>query len=277
LPYDESDQTFEALLKDFHSFIDILTSLTDSLYTKEIQVAGWKKYLEVLSVKLALNSSSLALLFEATPLRGRGIKFHDLPAIYLLRRAQIENYLMFFYLNIQPQSDTEGEFKFYLFEASGLNARQKYDVKQPESILKKQKELERLGEYVTKIRQNLFFQSLNLQKQNQLLSTLPAKTVGWEKLIESSPLKTGLFLDIWRLYSNHAHSEMIGLSQLKGYIKNPDSLSTSLRTTLVQSIWPLCVMIVDLARMDPYLQRELENQETHMVEKISYWYHVATE
>ena len=158
----------------------------------------WKKYLEVQSVKFTMHSYSLAHLCKGTSIKNVGtneeIKYPDLGSIFLLRRAQIENYLMFYYLNIQPQTKDEGELRYYLYELSGFSHRQQYDAINPESIKKKEAEKKEIELLKERIKNNSAFQNLPLQKQNHLLENVPSKLIGWEKLIESSHLKTELFL-----------------------------------------------------------------------------------
>lgn len=78
----------------------------------------------------------------------------------------------------------------------------------------KEKEKQEIEKLIDKINHNKYFQNLTNREQNQLLKNRPSRTMGWEKLIESSHLCTEYFLIIWKLYSNYSHYEMYGFSGL---------------------------------------------------------------
>jgi hypothetical protein len=270
------EEDFNSLLGDFHKFISILSTLTNTFYEKKIVLENWKIHLETHLVKFILCSYSLAYLLEGTPIKNKSVKFPDLPTIYLLRRSQIENYLMFYYLYIQPESQEEAEFKYFLFEASGLHNRQQYYVSTPENLKKRKVEKTKLDEWITNIQRNTYFQKITSEKKKKLLKQITAKTLTWTELIECSHLRSELFLSKWKLYSNHAHSEMIGLIQLKEFIQKPETIEQNIKDTLREAILPVCIIIKDLTKMNPILRDEFEKLEPHLINKINFWDKIGT-
>jgi hypothetical protein len=271
---------FNARLTDYKEFVSTLIELTDSLYTAKVKMEYWKQYFEIQLVKFSLHSSSLAYLLEGTPIKmdknKNLIKYPDLGSIFLLCRAQIENYLMFYYLNIQPQTFEEGEFRYLLYELSGLTHRQKFDTGAEEQILKKEKEKQEIEVILDKIKNNKYFQTLPLDKQKFLLSTRPSRVMGWEKLIESSHLDTGFFLGVWKLYSNYSHSEMIGSIQIKGYAEKPEELNRTLFSTLNQSNMLTCIAIKDLVTNFKSSEIIFNALPIELITKIEFWWRVGT-
>lgn len=270
---------YNTRLSDFLKFIDILDDFTDTLYLAKVKTEFWKQYLEILLVKLSLNSSSLAYLIKGTPIKspkGKKIDYPDIGSIYLLGRAQIENYLMLYYLNFQPKTFEEGEFKYLLYELSGLNNRQLYNTSSKEGILKKEKEKLEIDSIIEKIKENKYFIEMPVQNQNYLLDKKPSRIMGWEKLIEASPLDKEFFLTTWKLYSNFSHSEMIGSIQIKDYIKNRAVLNSSLCSVLNIANMIVCTTIKDLVGNFKTSEIVFNTLSTELKTKINFYQRAAT-
>lgn len=270
---------FDARLNDYSDFITTLIEFTDNLHTAKVKAEYWKQYLEIQLVKFSLHSSSLLYLMKGTPLKidksGKTITYHDISTIYLLVRAQIENYLMFYYLNIQPETFEQGEFRYLLYELSGLSHRQQFNVGTEDQRLQKEKEKKEIDVLIDKIRQNKYFLNLPKQEQIQLLKSRPSRTMGWEKLIESSQLNTEFFLGVWKLYSNYSHSEMIGSIQMKAYIKEPAELRRVLFSTLQHTNMLTCVAIKDLVKLFKTSEIVFNTLPIDLKTKIEFWYQIA--
>lgn len=270
----------EIRLREFEEFISILISLTDDLHTDKVETEHWRAHLETHLMKFSMHSASLVHLMKGTPLTdnnsGKQFIYPDLGSIHLIMRAQIENYLMFYYLNVQPKSSEEGELRYYLYELSGLSHRQQYDAKQSEHIKKKEDERELIIKIIELIKSNKFFNSLPLQKQNHLLETKPPRIMGWEKLIGSSNLDTDLFLGKWKLYSNYAHSEMIGSIQLKAYVNKPEELQRTIFHNIEQAIIPTCIIIKDLTSIFKTTEAKYNSYSLETRTKIDFWWRAGT-
>ena len=272
---------FDSRLNDYSVFITTLIEFTDNLHIAKVKTEYWKQYLEIQLFKFSLNSSSLLSLLKGTPVKinknGKTISYHDIGTIYLLVRAQIENYLMFYYLNIQPETFEQGEFRYLLYELSGLSHRQQFNVGTEDQRLKKENEKKEIDVLMDKIKQNKYFLNLPRREQNQLLKSRPSRTMGWEKLIENSQLNTEFFLGVWRLYSNYAHSEMIGSIQMKAYIKEPDELRRVLFSTLQHTNMLTCVAIMDLVKLFKISEIVYNTHPIELKTKIEFWYQLAIE
>lgn len=270
----------KARLSDFNKFTTTLIDFTDNLHTAQIKTEYWKQYLEIQLVKFSLHSSSLSYLIEGTPISipnsSKTIKYPDLGSIYLIGRALIENYLMFYYLNVQPQTFEEGEFRYLLYELGGLTQRQGYKITKRTNELKKEKEKKQIEFIVDKIKSNKYFLSLPKQKQNHLLETRPSKMIGWEKLIETSHLDTEFFLFTWKLYSNYSHSEMIGSIQIKDYVNKPDELNITLNTALIYSNMLTCIAIMDLVKLFKSSEIVYNTLPMELITKINYYWRAGT-
>jgi hypothetical protein len=276
-----TSRDFNSHLLEFQEIIEALITICDRLHDAKVSTEYWKQHLEILSAKFALHSSSLAVLFKGTPIKNLtdekiAKKYPDMGSIFTLSRAQMESYLMFYYLNVQPKSFEEGELRYLLYEVSGLAHRQQYPASTPEYITKKEKERNELDGILGKIRANKFFQSLPENKQKQLLADKPARIMGWEKLIISSHLHTEFALNLWKLQSNYAHSEMVSAIQIKNYVYNRKDLDDMLFFALERSVSLVCVAIKDLTKLFKAAEITYNGLPFPMITKINFWWRIAT-
>lgn len=271
---------FASRFKEFQQFIETLILLTDKLNDANVQAEYWKQHLEILAAKFTLHSSSLGLLMKGTPIKnissGTPLLYPDIGSIFLLSRAHLECYLMFYYLNVQPKTFEEGELRYLLYEVSGLAHRQKNEAVMPEHVAKKSKEKKALDDMIVKIKQNTFFQGLPLPKQNDLLQKKQAKIMGWEQLIISSHLETEYVLGLWRLQSNYAHSEMVSAIQMKGYAYSRKETDEMLFFILERSITLVAVMIKDLVKLFKTTEITYIALPFPLTTKINFWADLGT-
>jgi len=269
------------LLHNHNKYIDIITDITDLLFVKKVKIKQWQAYLEVQLFKFTLHSLSLAQLYKKTSVKNTTnasrMFVYDISSIFLLKRAQLENYLMLYYLNFQTSNEDEAMFRYLLYELSGLDCRQNFDVKQQEHKKKKEKEKIIIEEIITKIKSNKYFNSLDTKKQNYFLTKRPSKTFGWERLIRESDLKTELFLKSWILHSNYAHSEMLGSIQIRDYAFNEKISHIPLFNALEMSVILACTIIMDLRKNFVTAEHFFDKLPLEDRIKIDYWWKFGKE
>lgn len=265
----------EYSVSEFREVTEILVDFTDLLHTAKVKLDYWQQDLEIQLLKYGMHSYTYLNLLKGTQVKGRTqvreINYPDIGSIYLVKRALIENYLMFYYLNIQSDLKDESIFRYDLYKMSGLAQRQMYDVKNSEFAPKIAQELEQLEKLKAKIRGNSFFKSLKTEKQNYILNNCPAKIISWTQLIKDSHLKSHYFLNMWRLYSNYAHTEMIGAMQIKEYIKNPDQINPMLFNTTIVSLSLTSILIKDLVKMFKSIEISYNGLPEAITIKIDFW------
>ena len=209
----------------------LLVSLTKHLHEEEIEQEFWKQHFEILLAKYSFASFSLIKLLDGTKtkdLDDNEFKFYDIPSIRILIRAIIENYLTINYLFFSPKDNDEGEFRFYLYQMSGLASRQKFSVSEQEHIDQKNEEKQEIDKLEVLIQNNNYFKSLPPKDQKEILGRKSAREFGWEKMIENSDLVSDTFVQMWKLFSNTAHSELIGAIQFRDYIFKPEFVNNAI-------------------------------------------------
>jgi hypothetical protein len=249
--------------------------------------------LEPLAARVGFSSASLENLVSGTTRGGyteSPITFPDLPSIYTIARSQLEAYLTFYYLYIGPQTDEERQLKYEIYTSAGLSARQSLrpeleelyretqDERLPPLIAQSQQEGERIIRLRESIRQSDLFNSLysSSQRGNILSENQPrAKTQNWIDIIRASPLASISFINRWNLYSNHAHSEYIGLIQLRQYTLDIEAHDEYTRRTALKG--SLMVLSTFIGQFVEYVQlrgfyNELDPDAQAMIE---FWQQTA--
>lgn len=128
---DYSNKDIDSLLNSLVETNKLIVTLSDSFHTDKVEFNVWKEHLEILLLKYSFHSATLVKLIygtEVSSLNNEIKTFQDIPSIRIILRAIIENYLTLKYLFFDPQDNSIGEFRYYLYELSGFNSRQKFNI-----------------------------------------------------------------------------------------------------------------------------------------------------
>jgi len=210
---------FETVLKDHAEILDILGFLGNTFYEKKLKLEPYKCYIETFVFKQLYQSLSLHQVLQGTIFTSNTFNcisnIYDTPSSYVLMRALFENYLTFNYLFLYPRNEEERVFKWELYKLSSLTYRSKIkphsrDMREKQIIEKK--EINRIFEA---FKENKYFIKLSSKQRESIIKNSPARISNWGKLFEESCLRKDIFYKLWKLCSNHAHSEYISLIQFK--------------------------------------------------------------
>lgn len=272
-----SQGNIEDLKSDFYNLTTILFQFIDHLHDAKVQLLPYRRYLEVNLMKIGLNCSSLINLYNGTalfnPSTKKDVNYHDISSIFILIRSQIESYLTFFYLNTQSANIDQSNFRVNLYDLSGLNRRQNFPANSPAIIAKKQSEKQEMDKLEKAIIENSYFTNLPPKRQKHLLKRKPAREVdSWVELIDQSPLSGDqMFKTIWSLYSNFAHSEMLGMMQLKGYLRNKKEQEITVATTIKVASIVLAKTLVHLIDIFSSIKEFKEKLPPKDQNAIDFW------
>jgi hypothetical protein len=246
----------------------------------------WYEYHQAIAIKFRLNIYSIIELYEIRDNLPKGVIYHDLSSIYLLNRSLLETYLTFFYCYILPKSDEEGLTNYYIFKISGLVQRQGYGIDSPhelspDSIKQREDEKLKIKEYQLKLENLPFFVNLPFKpaERRKLIEGKYAKRFGFVELIKLSELKDLLFADMWKLYSNYAHCELLGLLQINSYGEDPDSIDNALYGTLTNTLMVVSAMIADFVGVfkDTSVEKiDIPELDEVMMTLLLFWYGMGT-
>ncbi len=265
---------------DLRNFVWVINRLVHALYESKVIMPSWNQYLEALLIRFSWGCCSLCGLAEGTRMRthieDKDISYPDLPTIYISARAIIETYLVTYHLNFERKNKDELDFRNQLYTLSGLCMRQKFPTPTEEGKQKLQTESLQIGELREKIKTNIYFQSLAQKRQSQLLTGDFAKEVGFEELIRRRGIKNMEFQMMWRLCSNYAHSEYMGVLQLPEYIKNRTELNASVHMTITQIMIVAVLLIRDLVAEFPAASIVYSTLKEEYRDKAQFWGDLAS-
>jgi hypothetical protein len=246
--------TVEDFLVDHSTLIEKIRDVLHNWHMANPEGPFWKELIEPLAIKILVHSASLeTLLFDKTALdrlTGPQTRIRDISSIYTIGRAQLEAYLTFFYLYIQPQSEDEFEMRYYLFVVHSLTVRQTVTVDLIPDDMKQQftREAEQIIEYQDRIRQNPVFAAYSPQNKNRLINGTTAKEMGWEKILNASSLNNYM-KKTYDMYANHAHSEYMSLLQVRTLFMKPEDAAFIFPTVIKTSLFILSVFLEDLIKL----------------------------
>jgi len=226
--YDMDIYELNNLLKKLHSddlgqnrntlleILEVLGDLSESLQQGKVKVKPWECFFEILIQKLLFHSYSVCELTKGLEIKSKRFnkktEIIDFPSLFILTRASIESFLTLEYIYMKDISEEEKFFRFKLWEVSGLMARQGFETGGDEELEnKKNSEKELIIRIQEDIEKNPKFSSLNKQQLNRLRTYGLPRIESWSKMIEVSILNDELFQNIYKFFSNYAHSEYLSI------------------------------------------------------------------
>jgi hypothetical protein len=112
-------------LKAYHHFLDTLLYLNEALIDNKIQ--SWQKFSETLLIKFAFHGfmlhhiwSGLALSSSYYKHEVSGVSYTDVPSVKAVLRSQLETFLMYHYIYVNPREEETKELRYYSWIYTGL-------------------------------------------------------------------------------------------------------------------------------------------------------------
>jgi hypothetical protein len=241
---------------------NLVTEMTEKLATAKVDLQRHEDFYELHYFKFVLQCLSLKHLFQGTPLNSIKLdfKFRDLSSIYNGCRALMETFLTINYLYYNHKSTDQAMFRYLLYVASGLHARQSYPSNEDESKEKKEHEKNELEKIIAEIQSNSYFKSVHPDKQKYMLTKIQAYEMGMKEMITESRLDNEAFHTMWKLYSNYSHSEYIEAMQIRNYLNNPTQHNGVLYHAFRLCFMLLCYQVVKLSEKFEIAKKVFDEQ-----------------
>lgn len=165
-----------------------------------------------------------------------------------LARTQLEAYLTFFNLFVQPCSEEERELRVAIYRLQSLTVRaENGTVRSEELDARRKQNQEQIDEVHAQLRTNSVFASYPKELRASILKGRYSKRKGWNDLIEESKLNNEITKLTYALYANHAHSEYISVIQFREGFSDPEGLEELVSNAVRQSVFTLSVFLRELA------------------------------
>jgi hypothetical protein len=265
----------EATISDYKSFNGLFVKFIDTLHSEKMECPIWQPYLATHLFKFSLLNSSLIKEFEGVsfnrPDNNGEYKTYNVSALYLLSRATIETFLLLNYLYFNYKDESQGIFRYFLYEWSGLKTRQNYIATHPDSIAKKASEKTTIDDLENGIQLNTYFLSLPDYKRKSIINSGRAKEINWKEIVSESGLEQSSHFSNWEFYSNYAHCEQIEAMQLKDLFQSPQKINDNVYHTLICTIIYEAILISNLKNKYKQFEKIYDTQSLALKTKIDFW------
>ncbi|MBI3585421.1 MAG: hypothetical protein HY096_15900 [Nitrospinae bacterium] len=165
---------------------------------------------EGLCKKFIGHTASALYLFRSTTLPSvkatdRGISFFDSGSINVLGRAALESFLVFHYVFVEPRSDDEKDFRYYLWLYASYIDKQKFPSRSEEGKKQLNDEKKIIDTLKDKINSNSVFKQLTEKEKEKLLKG-QWKLQSWTSIGVSAGLSEILAKHFYSYLCIYAHS-----------------------------------------------------------------------
>lgn len=164
---------------------------------------------------------------SSIPYNGQRLELIDIASANIITREIIENYLTLYHFHFDNVEEKQKAFRYLIYVISAYKNRQAFSVHNLDNQQQLDEEKIVIQELTDALKTNTYFLSLPLKNQEHYLKTKEAKQLNWTDLLDKSDLQPDFFKDTWRLLSNYAHSEFLGVLQIRDYPKNPAQLNVN--------------------------------------------------
>lgn len=166
---------------------------------------------EGLCKKFMGHAASALCLFGSTTLpcvkvTDKGISFFDSGSINVLGRAALEAFLVFHYVFVEPQSDDEKDFRYYLWLHASYIDRQKFPTRSEDGKKQLNDEKKIIDALKEKINNNSVFKQLDEKKKKKLLEKGQWRLQSWTDIGLSAGLSKILAKHFYSYLCIYAHS-----------------------------------------------------------------------
>ena len=219
--YDRKD--FEYNLKEYHNLVDTLIYLNETLRLENIKISYWQKYSETLLFKFCLHGLTLHNICSGLTLQSsyfekelNGAKVIDISSVKVVLRSQLETFLMYYHIYVNPKSDDEKQLRYHAWIYSALLQRQNFPTTTEFGKQQKEKDLIEIENIKIEIQKLSSFSNLSVKQQKALLKTGSGKLFNhWAEILKETGFSDKhAFSTIYNYLSMYSHSEGVSVIQL---------------------------------------------------------------
>lgn len=260
-------------LKEHQRLCDALIYLHEAIADEKVQVLYWQKTSEILFYKFLFHALTLQRILKGMEMESEyykvefeGKQIIDTSSAKTVFRAQLEAFLMYHHIYVNPTNDSLKELRYNAWIYSSLMQRQNFPATTDfakEGKAKDLIELSKLKEIIVKLDA---YQELTEKQQKSLLDKGSGKLfLHWEKILKETGFDTGSNLyTIYTLLCMYAHSEGLSIIQLNsGYGENTKEQA---RIDIHHSKLLICLMINSIRGLYPVVEKRFET----LAEQVRY-------
>lgn len=276
--------TLPNLQKSLASILKGHAEVLQSLYESKPNLEEGEVFIETLIIKMIFASKSILDLSFGSDLinykEDKKFEIIDTPSIFILTRSVIEIFLTLEYLYFNELESEEKRFRYDLWRVSGYITREYFTEElKKEHIEIFEREEKIITELRDKIKESKYFSSLEKLQIWKLDKFGLPRLINWTILLKQSRLKSSSFENIYKLYSNYAHSEYLSMIQINEGSLNkyaPNIISTT-ETSLSKVVMINCKTIFLLKDKFSCVSKAFESLNKELRYKIEFWDRIGKE
>lgn len=248
----------EVSLKEYHEFLDALMYLHETLAELKVKMEDWRVYSDTLMTKFFFHSNTIHSILKGSRLKSRYFnegkldkKILDIPSLKVVLRAQLETFLMYHHLYVNPQSDDLKELRVHSWIHASLLKRGKLPASTPTGQQQKAKDEKEILRLTTLMKELKSFTTLTQNQQTRLISSGSDKLfLHWDKIfIETGFDKGSQYFQYYFILSSYAHSEALSILQIKDSRLGYNKHNKSANLNLFLSKLLICKMIMSIKKL----------------------------
>jgi len=196
------------------------------------------------------------------------LRIFDLASLNIIARAIIENFLVFYYVFIEPKNSEEENFRYMLYCLSGLIERQNYPIESPQGkvILKNEKKV--IDSLIAKLEKNNYFNELKKDEKKKILKWGTWRFKSWSEIALSAGLNESNSRAFYKFLCGYAHSGSLSLQQIHQTISKEEKVKLFDATLSLLKI-AISNMIISYCNYFPKaLEYYLETVESKQLVKL---------
>ena len=262
-----NEYTLEQKLDEFHNLIDSLLYLHETLADEKISIQSWQKDSEILLFKFSLHGMTLHDILTGLTLKSsyferelHGKRVIDISSSKVVLRSQLETFLMYHYIYINPSNDELKQLRYYAWIYSSLLQRQGFPSKTSFAKEQKKKDAAEMKKIQSIISKLTSFKELSDKQQKALFERGSGKLfMHWSAILEETGFSENhSFSTLYNYLSMYSHSEGLSAIQLRdnsfSYNKNIELAKLDLH----QSKLLVCLMITSIIKLYPEIEKRFK-------------------
>jgi hypothetical protein len=252
-------------LGEYHQLIDTLIYLNEGLKEAKTEIKYWQQYSETLLIKICFHALTIHQILEGLTLQSKyypkelnGKIIVDRASAIVLLRSQLEAFLMYRHLYVNPKSDDEKELRYNAWIYASLYQRQSFPSKTEYAQIQREKDKKELETIRNRIQTLKSFKSLNQKQQTALLTAGSHKLFNhWGAILKESGYEANHAFSInYAYWSAYAHSEGVSAIQLHSTALNFDNHNRAIISDIQTSKLIISIMIILLK--DAFVAAEIK-------------------
>jgi len=247
-------------LREYHFWLDALIYLHETLSEQKVEIRYWQKPSETLLKKFWFHGLSLHSILSGIRLQSvyykeelNGKSIIDVGSAKVVLRAQLEAFLMYHHIYINPGNDDVKELRFNAWIYSSLLQRQNFPAKTEYGKKQKMKgsvELEKMRSFIAGLKS---FKELSTKQQQSLLDAGSGKLFNhWTTILKETGFsEQNPFYTIYAILCIYAHSEGLSIIQMEYHPDGIENIVRQANIDLHNSKLLICLMINSIIRIYP--------------------------